>query len=265
MARPITISDLRRAGAKPVPKDEPFMIMAVKALPGKGKTHFSLTAPPPIAFFDMDDGITEIRDKFDLTDDQLLHFPVPYDGEDDVIAEKALNNMAKQFDMCINAPNDVVRSIVIDSDSELWEMIRLARFGRLKDVKPDSYGPVNREYMGYIKRAKKRKKNLILINQMKEEWVSPGMKKGKKAMAQWTGNFIPDRMKKTQYLIQVDVEMFVDELGFNLRVDKCRKNPYLVGEVLTTEFGNDEEKLDMCNFKTLACMVMEDTEMEDWE
>ncbi len=44
-----------------------------------------------------------------------------------------------------------IKSIVIDTASEAWELVRLARFGKLTQVMPQHYGPVNTEFRDMIK------------------------------------------------------------------------------------------------------------------
>jgi hypothetical protein len=232
----ITRNDLMKAGfedkvSPPIPR----LIVSVDAEEKHGKTHFGLTAPPPVAYFDIDEGMDEIRNKFPHLKDgkDLIYYPVEYDNTDDVLAEKQVKKMIAAYKMCLEAPDSVVRSIVFDTDTEFWEMLRLARFGRLTQVKPHHYGPVNAEYRTLIRLAKRSSKNLILLHKKKDEYV-----KGKKSdLGIPTGKKIRAGMKEVGYLVQVIVELFRDEDGYNMEIKRCRQNPELDGEVFTTEYG----------------------------
>jgi len=266
----VTISQLRKAGFGAVPTPPQRLILSAYAKEKHGKSNFALTAPPPIGYIDIDDGVSEIRNKFPhLNDDNLLHFPVQYDGEDDSLAEKSVDKVHKAFDLCVDAPLSVVRTIVMDTDTEWWEMIRLARFGRVDDVPPGKFGPVNREYLQIIKQAKASNKNLILLHQMKEEWLSPPGRnnQGKKKMAQWTGNWIRDCMKKAPYAVQASIYLYKDEFGYNARIAQCRQNPLAEGEILTTDMEELQsgEGLNMCSFPWVAMTIFPDTELGDWQ
>ena len=53
-------------GFAPIKKlDRTRLIVSVEGLEKRGKTHFAMTAPPPIAYFDMDIGAEGVVNKFE--------------------------------------------------------------------------------------------------------------------------------------------------------------------------------------------------------
>ena len=61
-----------------------------------------------------------------------------------------------------------VRTISVDTATELWELLRMARFGKLTQVMPYQYGPVNAEFRSLIRMAYASDKNLILLHKMRK-------------------------------------------------------------------------------------------------
>jgi hypothetical protein len=244
-----------------VPVATPRIIMTVDADEGCGKTHLSLTAPRPIAFFDIDDNVDPIVKKFNFKKGEFRHYQVGYlleDGDDE--AYKKTEAMIKAYKACLAAPDSVVRSIVFDTGTEFWEMVRLARFGKINNVKPHHYGPVNAEFRTLIRHAKRNNKNLILVHKRKDEYINTNPKK-KDAMAIPTGKRIRAGFKEMGYLVQVAVELTKDKDNFYCRIDKCTQDPNLEGEVLETDRETGE---GMISFPWIASMVM-GNDPEDWK
>jgi len=264
----ITHNSLLKLGFSQPPTMVNHLVCSFYARDKEGKTNMALTAPPPIAFFDVDMGVSELLDKFQHLDKKnFLYYGINYDGEDDDLAEKEVKRALEAYHACLAAPLSAVRSIVFDTDTEFWEMLRLARFGKIAEVPPNAYATVNREYIGIIKAALRSDKNVILLNQMKEEWVSPPgkTKEGKKKMAQWSGQYIRDCMKRLPYLVQLSARLFRDSVGYNCEITRCRRRPEEEGTILTTEYGVDAgvEGGGMCNFPFVAATAT-GTDIENW-
>lgn len=254
MAKTTTTKDLEGMGfVASTPAPSPRLIASIDGLEKTGKTHLALTAPAPIAYFDLDEGMSEIIDKFPKLSKpgQFLYYHIDYDDEDDDLAEKHIGKVLKAYRSCLSAPDSVVKTIVFDTDSDFWEMLRLARFGRLTQVKPHHYAPVNAEFRRYIRDAKRSNKNLILLHKKKDEYIQT--KSMKTAMP--TGKKIRAGMKEVGYLVQVVLDLEKDEDGRHCTIVESRHNPDIEGMVL-----NGEE----INFPTIASLVMEN-DPEEWE
>jgi len=227
---------------------QPRIIVSLSALEKQGKTHFALTAPGPIAFFSTDIGEEGVVSKF--TKDKVIHImDVARIGED--AAEQApeeWDRFAKAYHGAL--ADKKVRSIIIDTATEIWELLRIARFGRLTQVMPYQYGPVNAEYRNLIREAYKFDKNLILIHKMKAQYINDKR----------TGEYDRAGFSDTGFLVQVNATAYrydADDGGkFAFTVADCRQQP----DLQEMEFEGD-----MANFPALAMMVLPDIDPTAWE
>lgn len=227
---------------------KPRLIMSIAGLEKQGKTHFALTAPGPIAMFSTDIGEEGVVNKF--YDDKSIHIlDVARIGDDAAEeAPKEWEKFSKAYTHCLR--DKEVNTLIFDTATEIWELLRMARFGRLTQVMPYQYGPVNAEYRSMIREAYKFDKNLILLHKMKAQYINDKR----------TGDWERAGFSDTGFLVQVNARVYrysVEDGGkFCIYVDDCRQNPDLAGE----EFEGQ-----MCNFPTLATFVMPDINPEEWE
>lgn len=219
------------------------LIVNIMGKEKQGKTHFGLTAPGPIGLLDFDYGLEGVVDKFH--GDKAI-YPVEYRlgeitaGQHLAVWEKAktmLKDMLKEKEL---------RSVLIDTGTEAWELLRMARFGKLTQVMPQHYGPVNAEMRELIREAYSSDKNLILLHKMTEIYANN----------QPTGKFGMAGFKDVPYNVQVNLLAWRDTDGiFHTTIQDCRQNADLAGLDLVGE---------LCNFPALASMVFPDTAMEEW-
>lgn len=139
-----------------------------------GRTTLALTAPGPIALMHLSekvDGIAEAAVKAGKKV-RKLDLSREYRGDEARIKETAKGAL-KDFEAAMDDAYKWAGSIVIDTHTDLWEMIRLARFGTVtpKGVVSNLYGPVNATWNGIISRHRAQNKtNLILIGKTQEEY-----------------------------------------------------------------------------------------------
>ena len=226
----------------------PRIIMSVMGLEKQGKTHFALTAPGPIAMFSTDIGEEGVVSKFTKDKDIWV---MPIDRIDEDAASQAPTEYSRFHSAYISMlKGDEVRTLVIDTATEIWELLRMARFGRLTQVMPYQYGPVNAEYRALIRDAYKYNKNLILLHKMKSQYIND------KRTGEWERAGFSD----TGFLVQINAQIYryspEDGGEFVLWIKDCRQNPDLAGE----EFEGD-----MCTFPMIASMIVAGTGPEDWE
>jgi len=225
-------------------KSLPRLIMSLSGLEKQGKTHFALTAPGPVAVFDTDIGGEGVTEKF-TKDKKVLVTKVARitDGDDDAVddAEEEWDRVKGAYLYLLRGKD--VRTIVFDTATEIWELLRIARFGRLTQVMPYQYGPVNKEYRDLIREAYAYDKNLILLHKMKAQYVNDKR----------TGEYERAGFNDTGFLVQVNAQVYrysrEDGGEFNLSVKDCRQNPELAGE-------DDLFEGEMCTFPWLANMVL---------
>lgn len=160
------------AFARYQPKATRRICMSVEGREKKGKTHLALTAPGPMVYFNLDDGLDRVEPnvKFPDLDLRVINVPsVAKNGHPDMIADQALKVWETIRTQHINAL-DSARTVVYDSFTEMWEIIRLARFGKLTQVSPQHYGTVNREFHEFIREFTQRTANLILLHKVMPEF-----------------------------------------------------------------------------------------------
>lgn len=231
------------------------LIVNVEGKQKSGKTHFALTAPGPIAYFGLDIGEEGVVGKFVSLGKEI------YSADDKIRVPNVISmtpagptiDAAPAWDkmkQAVTAACDskFIRTIVWDTATEVWELIRLARFGKLTQVLPVMYGPVNAEMRGLLRLAYDSDKNFILLHKLKNEYVNDKR----------TGNLERAGFSDTEYIVQVNLRTFYDSEAqeFGVEVVNARQNMQLCGEVYTG---------DLCSFPMLATMILDGTELGDWE
>ena len=218
------------------------LILSLEGLEKQGKTHLSLTAPKPLLIFNLDIGLEGVLEKF--KDQEIFTYESgEYDTQAE--AEKAWNGFKSVFLASLKDPD--LRTVVIDTATEAWEVIRMARLGKLTQVQPYHYGPVNAEFRLLLKRAYDSNKNLILVHKMKPLYINDKR----------SGKYERAGFNDTGFLVQASVRVYRDEDGeFCCEVRDCRQNAELAGEELEGP---------MCTFPWLGMSVYPDSGLEDWE
>ena len=255
------MSGFRRADTIASPRR---LIVSVEALEKQGKTHFALTAPGEIAYHNFDVGLEGVIEKFDTSRIHVADYPRPkmayVAGGETAIAEAAeqvWGKFVRDQEGALAAPT--IRTLVWDTATENYEVLRLARFGKLTQVMPHHYGPVNSEYREQLRKVYDTDKNLILLHKLGAEWENytdaTGREKGRK-----TGRYERKGFNDIGFAVQVIVRSYrdYDQPGapFCLTVLDCRQNPAIIGETLQGE---------LCAFPYLAMLVYPGTSLEDWQ
>ncbi len=222
-----------------------------------GKDHFGLTMPGPIAIQSFDIGLEGVVEKFlraPLGPKQIMKCEYQFDknnaSQDDAIALK--ERFVEDFEAALK----VARSIIWDTESEVWEVFRFAVLGGASAA-PNQYVELNAEYRDLIQKAYDADVNLQLIQKIKEKWVTVVVadKNGNhKEKGRPSGQFEASGFKEAHYIVQANIEHKWDkERGFIINVINCRQNMAVAGE----EFENSD-------FPTLAQMIFPETEAEEW-
>ena len=248
------------------------MIISAEGQEGTGKSHLACTAPGPLGYIDFDIGSEGVIEKFkkgleglDRKDIYISTHRIPMiskaakhaDAETkkkltqsaakvaEPIWEKVVNDYCKALER--------FRTVIVDTGTEMHELIRLARLGKLTEVLPEHYGPVNAEFRDLVRLAYEGDANVIFLHKMKEEWLKG---KGEKR-ANFTGNYIRAGFNGMAYLMQINLKtLWTKEDGFTIEVTKCRQQADLRGEILEDPFNT---------IPMIAQMVFPGTSAEDWE
>jgi len=227
----------------------PRLIISMEGRPKQGKSHFALTAPDPICYLNLDSGLEGVVHKFS-GDKQVFvskyESPVnlkdTYPDKDQ--AEKVWHQFKGDYARAVYSE---ARTVVVDTATEAHELVRLARFGKLSQVQSWNYGPVNYEFKSLLDEALKNPKvNVIFLHKQKDQYV-----KDKR-----TGLYERAGFSGIEYIVQDFMQIFWDDEGPNIEFLDSRHNKDLVGTVITG--------LDVCNFQTVAMMLMPDVDPSAW-
>jgi hypothetical protein len=233
------------------------LFIAAEGLPGKGKSTFALTAPDPIVLFDIDGGLKGVIERA-IAEGKKIVQPLNakgdperfrhYDGSNQDEWDALWNRLKECF---LDAMEyKAAKSIVVDTETEMNELHRLARLGRLSQVKPHHYGPVNAEMRSLISRCKESGKNIIFTRKLKPLYIED--KRTRELEASGFGDIA--------FEAEVVVRMWKggesDPDEFGLTVNKCRVNTLVERTQLVTP---------MSTFQFLAATVFPDTSPEEWE
>lgn len=237
------------------------LIISVSGVEKSGKTHFALSAPPPIGVINLDIGLDGVVQKWQGEREiYVMDVRVNVQELKGVDIKDAASEADKAYKKLVKAYKEVLgdmRSIVWDNATEVWELLRMARFGKLDHVKPHHYAPVNAEYRELLRMAYDQDKtNLILLHKVKDEYAND----------QRTGKRVRAGFSDTGFLVQCNATAWRDYGSktdgpppvpdcFHLSVDDCRQNAELSGMDIS---GAD------LNFPALAALIFPDTVEEDW-
>lgn len=231
-------------------------IVSVEALPKHGKTEFILSAPGPIALVNLDEGLEGVVEKWENKKEiQVADF-----GYRDATNQKEWIEVLEKVKTSIisTVTDPKIKTIGIDTGTELWELMRMARFGKVSAPGQNIsywYAPVNAEFRDLFTKVRNSDKNLIITHRLGDEYMND-----KK-----TGAYERKGFKEIGYMVQVNVRLSRRvvraangniERAFQFEVLDCRQNPDIAGEIV-------EEP--MCDFPTLASMIFPDTNPGDWE
>lgn len=236
-----TVQDLRALGFKDAPTQIPKrLITSVYGLEKSGKTHFALTAPEPIVYFDIDLGSEGVVEKFKRAGREILVWEVRVPkGEKQDIYESMWAEAKLRLTQAFSLGKGTV---VIDTATEEYELNRLARFGKLTQVLPHNYVQVNTEWREVLRQAFDSGMNAIFIHKMKSKYVQNVR----------TSEYEISGFGEMGYLVQCNLRCsrqdFADgkQSYFALRVDDCRHNPAINGLQMLG---------DAINFSALVEMV----------
>lgn len=149
---------------------------------GTGRSTFALSSPGPIAYLfaaEKTEGVVQ-RTQLRLMQQghklRLHNFGAVFTGTD---GDEIKIQASPVWDKLLKAYYDALgwaRTIVLDTHTDAWELIRVASFG---GIKPDggridaNYGPVNAVWRSMFKAARLQDRaNFITIGQTKDEWIT---------------------------------------------------------------------------------------------
>lgn len=227
----VVIAQLRTMGFSDLNTAVPRRLIAsVYGQPKTGKTHFCLTAPGPIFFFNIDLGtegvIEKHRDGLDGGPPKQIfvcNIRVPKGAAKDIY-ETMWAELKQKVETVYKLHNGTV---VIDTATEAYEVCRLSHFGKLTQVQPYHYGPVNNEWREFMRLAYDSPMNTLLIHKVKPKYVNNVR----------TSEYEVSGMGEIGYLVQCNLSTYredaEDGTSFGLKIMDCRQNAKICGTVLS--------------------------------
>lgn len=256
----------------PVSTQIPYRLIWRSYGPEKsGKSHLGLSAPGPIAIQSFDIGLEGVVEKFTKQGKDIRYTKYEFDKNDcsQAAAKTIRDRFVEDFSTVLEpisasearetsrkTGESRARTVIWDTETELWEVFRYAEFGDISDA-PKSYVGLNARYRDLIQRAYNANVNLQLIQKVKERWgvVKKEKRDGSTVDSPYpTGIFEPTGFKEAGYIVQANLEhRWVKDQGFIVKVLNCRQNMNIAGG----EFENIE-------FAELGQLVFPETSEEQW-
>lgn len=250
---------------------ERVVFMDILGSSGTGRTTLALTAPGPVALINADEKINGVVQPHVRQGKRIRVATFGFAGGAADRQETA-QAAAAIWDRVTNWMSDSMgwaKSTILDTGTESWELIRLARFGELnpKGRIDSNYGPVNAEFRGMFKQFRMAGiSNLITIHQVKDEYLDR-MVNGKLTSSR-TGREIRAGFKEFQYMADVVVRTGRDPLTnqFTAVIEKGWFNAQSEGTVFT---GQPSNPLDpgaepfTCHFANIMAWITE-TDATEW-
>jgi len=229
---------------------------------GTGKTRYGLTAPDPLFALSFDKGLEGVVEEFVEAGKRIQ--VADYDwhpGTEDfsqAYAQQLRDQVIRDYEYALaNA-----RSILVDKETDLWELFRYAEFGRPNES-PKDYVKLNQRYKAFINAAKKTDVNLVLIDSMKDDWGTVGAinsTTGKRSLTK-IGTQSRRGFDALDELVYVETE-FAREPStdpeapgavFYIDVKKCRQNSAL-----------QEQRFESMTFSEFGTLLIPGSSIEDW-
>jgi hypothetical protein len=239
------------------------IIASSQGAAGSGKSHFWLTAPGPIAYFLFDPGgLKGLRnnplfsEKEVRVQDYCSRANIAKLPRDERVQRSLEILQAFQEDW--NRAVKLAKTLVIDKESLLWEIIRYAH-NEVDSPTPKDFHELNLMYRGWVQDAENNGVNLGLIRDMHDTWGKIGVSRDGRPQQGFTGKYRPDGQKYVPGLVQINLEHRWDEDSreFYVKIlEKCR-----LGEakrLMSKEFPE-------MDFPMLGQLLFAGTTEEDWQ
>jgi len=252
---------------------KPFHILSVQGEPKSGKTHFYSTAPGGIGVQSLDFGTEGIIEKFPDTYFDVREYNFAYDftisKRGDEATDQADRIKADYWqpfnEHCTEFFGDPsIRTVVWDTASEVWEMLRLAHFGKLVQNPQMQYGVVNAEFKALLRMANTARKNMILVHHVGKEYKTVTDERGQEKSVE-TGNW--------KRLGNNKIETFVHSYIKTIYIEPVKNSKGVIAtpgkfqfEILRSRFNPDMNGMviDACSFVDLMSLLHPHADGDAW-
>lgn len=246
------------------------LVLAVNGQEGSGKTFFSLSAPGPIAYFNIDKGLQRVVKSLPHNGKQIIKCEISIperlgnkpEEKLKIEARQQLDKFYKNYKAALT--DSSVRSIVIDNSSTLWDLILLTHFGKTTQIKQQMRTAPNLE-MQQIVRAPIDDPNctkvVVHIQQVKKEYKGDD----------WDGkSWEAAGYNKMSYLVDACIMLAKSDKKRIITATVTKPGMQLAKQGAVWVLGSydgDDSVLDTFGFPPFAFVASEltDTDPDDWE
>ena len=253
-------AELQAAGFSPVRRSPRRLIAIIQSITNAGKTYLALTGKRPIGYIAVEIGGEEgVVDKFipegaeespdihiaRITMDEPAYVDATGLSDKDyqqrvtenvqVAAGAALD----KFYAAYYASIANMATTIVDCGDDVWEIARLANFGRLERVPQLAYTQLNKSMDKLIDDSYSYGGSVFWLHHMTEKWITFTNDKGKE-QGKPSGEFVMSGYKGAVDKVQAVIELWRDDLEeanpdtgrmikFNAQVIKSRHNADWIG------------------------------------
>lgn len=255
------------------------LMIASEGRSDTGKTEFALTCPGPGINICLDRGFDALLDnpnppesrRDDFAFDVIMA-PTATQATQDVYVEHWRAFRTRVY-TAIALPD--VRTVIIDGDSDSWELQRLAEHGKTHGVYPQTkMTDVKAARRGFYNKLWDSGKIIVATNKMTDEWVNTLDNQGNPVLENGepkrhsTGKFVAQGFPDQEYLWSIRLRHLYEPPGISrvtkrptaarwgIRITKCKANP---SEHVGTELWGAD-----CNFETLVAVVYPHIPPAEW-
>lgn len=237
--------------------------------PNSGKTEFGLSAPGPGIVLCLDRGFDAMLDNANPPPTRQTNFSFKVVKSTSTTLQSEFMDDWKAFkdDFRKAMANPDARTVVIDGDSDSWEIQRFAAFGKLIQIPPLMYAEVNTTRRQLYRGAWDSGKIIIATNKVKRLYKTkyksngePALDNSGKEIREWDNqSYTRQGFEDQEYLWQIQLRHMrrVTENGieWGIKIMQCKVDQALDGMEL---WG------DQCHFRGLVETVYPNVDPREW-
>jgi len=248
---------------------DPRLILMTSGEEKRGKTHYACGLPDPILTICFGDtGTVPTMHKVAVAQMgkkvKIRSFPNVMDLSNQTLAASEWAKVCSLVDAVVNSTRSEVRSVFIDQGTTMWELLRMAKFGKLTKVMPHQYTIVNSEMervWGVL--TSRPDLHIIATHRHKKKYVNDSWNGRDMEFAGYSGMpYIANVVGVHTRYVEGD-----GTVTFGLRITEARDEPQdLLGYEFKSNPNRTEEyggPVDECNYPTLFKSAFPDAEV-DW-
>ena len=279
-------AEISAAGFAAIRRSPRRLICNIQGMPKSGKTRLALTAKKPIGYIAVeiggDEGVVDQfipvgADSFEDIQRTLIRIPaieIPADIADADKYDKAVSAEVQRtagialdaFYTAYYASIQNFATTIVDTGSDLWEIARLANFGRLEKVPQLAYTQLNKSMDKIIDDAFSAAGSVIFIHHMKELWSNVLGENGK-MRGQASGEFGMAGYGGMKKKVQATIELWREDLTEpNENTGRLTR---FHGQIIDSRHNADSIGLrladDELTFSKIGAALVTGSKQSDWE